>query len=213
MPLEIKSPERIVPSYSLTGDLLSYLRCKLQYRYYNRSELPPSRPVQLWFGEMLHGTLEMAYRYWAEQRDAGHQIPDFPWPCTKKELAPDAVTPDWAENDIGLFAYTVEEALRHQGKSPRSIAARDAAYDRLEIGVNEIGRSLFPLIASAEREVIATRLIPHSTTQGNLRSENYEVHGRIDVLTNLFLSQAPSDNPISQGFNKSVLICKATLKS
>ena len=199
MLLEIKRPDRIVPSYSLTGDLLSYLRCRLQYRYYNRSELPPSRPVQLWFGEMLHGTLEMAYRYWAEKREAGQQIPDFPWPCTRKELGPDTETPDWSENDIGFFAYTVEEALRHQGKSPRSVAARDAAYDRLEIGVNEIGRSLFPLIASAEREVIATRPIPLAADRNDLRSETYEVHGRIDVLTNLFLSQAESDNPIRRG--------------
>ena len=198
MQLEVRPPEHIVPSYSLTGDLLSYLRCRLQYRYYNRSELPPSRPVQLWFGEMLHGTLEMAYRYWAEQSSTGQSVPDFPWPCTKKDWGPNIVTPNWADHDIGRFANAVEEALRHQGKSSRSRAARDAAYDRLEIAVNEIGRNLFPLITSAERQVIATRPIPNSTNLVNLRAENYEIHGRIDVVTNWFLSQAPTDNPIRE---------------
>ena len=197
MQLEVRRPERIVPSYSLTGDLLSYLRCRLQYRYYNRSELPPSRPVQLWFGEMLHGTLEMVYRYWRDEKDAGSTLPNFPWPCTQKELGPDAETPDWEEHDIGRFGYIVEEALRHQGKSPRSTDTRDAAYERIEAAVNQMGPHLFPLITSAEREVIATRPVPQSPE--TLRSENYEVHGRIDVLTNIFLSQAPSNNPIRQG--------------
>ena len=198
MQLEVRPPEHIVPSYSLTGDLLSYLRCRLQYRYYNRSELPPSRPVQLWFGEMLHGTLEMAYRYWAEQNSTGQSVPDFPWPCTKKDWGPNAATPNWADHDIGRFAHAVEEALRHQGKSSRSTAARDAAYDRLEIAVNEVGRNLFPLITSAERQVIATRPIPNPSNLVNLRAENYEIHGRIDVVTNWFLSQAPTDNPIRE---------------
>ena len=196
MQLEVRSPERIVPSYSLTGDLLSYLRCRLQYRYYNKSQLPPSRPVQLWFGEMLHGTLEMVYRYWKDENDAGRILPDFPWPCTRRELGPDAETPDWEAHDIGRFGHIVEEDLRHQGKNPRSIATRDAAYERIERAVNELGPHLFPLITSAERQVIATRPVPPALQ--TLRSENYEVHGRIDVLTNIFLSRAPSDNPFSQ---------------
>ena len=200
MQLEVRSPERIVPSYSLTGDLLSYLRCRLQYRYYNRSELPPSRPVQLWFGEMLHGSLELVYRYWKDKRRDGDALPDFPWPCTRKELRADAEIPDWEEHDIGRFGSTVEEALRHQGKNPRSTATRDAAYERIETAVNQLGPHLFPLITSAERQVIATRAVPISPQV--LRSEKYEVHGRIDVLTNIFLSQAPSDNPIRQGIQE-----------
>ena len=84
MEIEVKRPEHIVPSYSLTGDLLSYLRCRLQYRYHNGSALPPSRPVQLWFGEFIHGTLEMCYRFWDETRQSDGQPPAFPWPCTQR---------------------------------------------------------------------------------------------------------------------------------
>ena len=190
MDLEIKPPEHIVPSYSLTGDLLSYLRCKLQYRYHNGSSLPPSRPVQLWFGEFLHGTLEMSYRFWAETRQGGQKGHDFPWPCTQHQWGDDP--PAWEQHDIGYFANSVEEALRRQGKQARSADARDSAYRRVDVAVNELGPHLFPLIASAERRVIGTRPVPSSNV--DLRCQNYEVHGIVDVLTHMTLTQGADDN-------------------
>ena len=194
MELEIKRPEHIVPSYSLTGDLLSYLRCRLQYRYHNGSALPPSRPVQLWFGEFLHGTLEMAYRFWDELRQSGQQPPAFPWPCTQREWR--QALPNWVNRDIGKFANSVEESLRQQGKQARSTDARESAYRRVEVAVNELGPHLFPLIASTESRVIGTRPVP---SQGqDLRCDNYEVHGVIDVLTHVTLSEASDDNLIRQ---------------
>jgi hypothetical protein len=192
MELEVKRPEHIVPSYSLTGDLLSYLRCRLQYRYHNGSALPPSRPVQLWFGEFLHGTLELCFRYWKERSDAGQQLPNFPWPCNPREWGQPA--PDWTENDIGRFADMVEASLRRQGKQARSADARNSAYRRVEIAINELGPHLFQLIASAEKKVIGTR--PVAVGQIPLRCTNYEVHGIIDVLTHLTLNNAPHHNLI-----------------
>lgn len=199
MKLEIRPRSYIVPSYSLVGDLLASLRCKLQYRYYNRSELPPSRPIQYWFGQMLHGTLEMAYRHWKSLKDDGQQIPEFPWPCNEwnfRETQQGLSQPSWVDHDIGKFAYEVEASLTAQGITARSMAVRAAAFRRVEVAVNEIGKHLFPLITAAERRVIATRSVPETTLP--IRTDKYEIHGIIDVLTSMNLSQAAGDNPIRQ---------------
>lgn len=192
MELEIKRPEHIVPSYSLTGDLLSYLRCRLQYRYHNRSALPPSRPVQLWFGEFVHGTLEACYRYWRQIALRGDEPPSFPWPCSMREWGQEP--PNWIERDIGRFAHIVEEGLRQQGKQARSADARNSAYARVDAAINVLGPHLFPLIASAERKVVGSRPVPQGAVE--LRCQNYEVHGIIDVLTNVTLSHSTGDNLI-----------------
>src|ERR1700722_7652547 len=112
MALEMRLESKLVPSYSLTGDLLSYMRCGLQYRYQNGSALPPSRPVQLWFGEFIHGVMAAAYRLGAER------TADFanPWPCNMTTWDdrnnPD---PNRATHDIGVLGEHIELSLANQG--------------------------------------------------------------------------------------------------
>jgi hypothetical protein len=190
MELEIKRPQHIVPSYSLTGDLLSYLRCHLQYRFQNGSALPPSRPVQQWFGEFLHGTLELAFRFWQQS----HEAFPLPWPATQREWR--QAEPAWQPNDIGQFADRVELALLHRGKQARSRHARDSAFKRVSTAINELGPLLFPLIAAAEKKVIGTRDVPQGEMP--LRCAKYEVHGVIDVLTHITLGQASVTNLIRE---------------
>src|SRR3954470_23745134 len=105
MALELRREPEIIPQYSLTGDLLSYLRCGLQYRYQSGSQLPPSRPVQLWFGEFIHGVMESAFRMWLAAS------PRFPWPCTPTPYRQDP-PPGRASHDIGTIGDTVEGTLR-----------------------------------------------------------------------------------------------------
>ena len=198
MRLEVKKPEHLVPSYSLTADLLSYLRCRLQYRYHNGSSLPPSRPVQLWYGEFLHGTLELAFRYWQEQHASGRAMPPFPWPCSQRQWRGD--TPEWLDHDIGRLADIIEESLKHQGKQANSTAARNSAYKRVDAAINRLGPDLFPLISAAEQRVIGTRGVADGEIE--VRCDQYEVHGVIDVLTSLTLSGHSRDNLVREHLHR-----------
>lgn len=188
--LEIKRPPHLVPSYSLTGDLLSFLRCHRQYRFYNGSSLPPSRPVQLWYGEFVHGVLEAAYRIW----QAGDPPPAFPWPCTPSEWGEDK--PVRVAHDIGEIGDRIEFVLKAQGKDARSRQARRAAYRRAVAAVNELGSLLFPLIADAETKVIGTRSLPKIEGRPKIRADRYELHGVIDVVTQVSLSNVARGNAI-----------------
>lgn len=194
MDLEIKRQDRIVPEYSLTGDLLSYRRCALQYRYYNGSALPPSRPVQLWYGEFIHGMLEAAYGIWKAHETS---VP-FPWPYTELPSSgpPEPPPDDLPFNDLRTFGWPIESALMHEGKRARSRQARISAYRRAEAAINLLGPHLFPLIADAEQKVIGTRLLPQPGSGPALRSERYALHGVIDVLTNVELDSAGAGNII-----------------
>jgi hypothetical protein len=188
MAIERKREPEVIPQYSLTGDLLSFLRCGLQYRYHSGSELPPSRPVQLWFGEFIHGVMESAYRIW----NAGATA--FPWPSNPTPylgVAPTGRVP----HDIGTIGETVEGTLRARGKNPRSADTRNSAYRRAERAVNELGPHLFPLVSSAEEPVIGTRDVPASPG-ASARATRYELHGIIDVLTDVQLSSSAGTNVI-----------------
>ena len=188
MALEVRREARLVPSYSLTGDLLSYLRCGLQYRYQNGSALPPSRPVQLWFGEFIHGVMEGAYRLWADR------TADFSaaWPCNMttwdSRKTPDAMR---AVHDIGVIGDRVELSLANQGKHPRNRDVREAAYRRADVAVNLVGRHLFPLVTLAEEPLTGARLIPDSA---RLRADRYELTGVVDVLSHVKVNECPPDN-------------------
>ncbi len=192
MVLERRRESEVIPQYSLTGDLLSFLRCGLQYRYHNGSELPPSRPVQLWFGEFVHGAMEAAFRIW---RDAAPR-PAFPWPMN---ITPHRGTAPAgrSDHDIGAIGDTIEGTLRALGKNPRSSVVRESAYRRVERAINELGPDLFPLIAAAEELVIGTRQIP-ATLGTALRARLYELHGIIDVVTDVELTGAPDSNIFKQ---------------
>src|SRR5262249_3637580 len=175
MELALKRPDRIVPEYSLTGDLLSYKRCALQYRYYNGSSLPPSRPVQLWYGEFIHGMLEAAFRLWS----AADGALAFPWPYTPiAEVGPREPPPHGlAAHDIRVFAWPIEQTLAQEGKQARSRRARLAAYRRAERAINLLGPYLFPLISTAEQRVLGTRALQPHDPAVRPRAERYALRG------------------------------------
>jgi len=193
MDLPIKRPDRVVPDYSLTGDVLSFSRCRRSYRYYNGSSLPPSRPVQMWYGEFIHGMMERAFRLW---QDRGG-LP-FPLPCTMPEEGerPGEPPPGLDPYDLRVIGWPIEQALAHQGKFARSRDARVSAYERAETAINQLGPHLFPLVDVAERKVIGTRSLPAGSDPTADRASRYVLQGVIDVLGHAQLDNQPAGNAL-----------------
>src|SRR5713101_3765185 len=188
-----------VPSYSLTGDILSFQRCGLQYRYYNGSSLPPSRPVQMWVGEFVHGVLEEAFRYWQQHN------PAFPWPCNPTPLPPDAPPVARNDHDIGVIGERVEARLAAAGKRPRNREARDTAYSRVAASINLLAPHLFPLITAAEERISGTRPMPGGNVGRRSRGDRYELTGVVDVISSVIVA-ANAENPIVGLINEAVQI-------
>ena len=167
MTLSVRPPINTLPSYSLTSDLLGFLRCGLQYRYTRIANLPPSRPVQLWFGHFIHATLEECYR-------------QFKYGMKK--------LPPWPEVELAEIMNWIDERL-----AARNIHCWDDDSERLgrnraTAAVNELGPLLFPLINQAEVRVRGARKLPPELKYIVARSiDRYEMLGVIDVVTQVEL--------------------------
>lgn len=196
MELSIRGKPYLIPEYSLTGDLLAYKNCGLQYRYHNKGDLPPSKPVQLWFGEFIHGVMEESYRVW----NAGKK--DFPW--------------DW-ESEIRDIELTIERRLRAKGlyapsnnfcRYPPEEKSRGLCPDdnhphklissqRAEAAINVWGQDLFPLIDEAEIKLSGIQDMPENEEN---RAKYFGITGIADVISSVNLLK-DSDNTILKYVN------------
>jgi CRISPR/Cas system-associated exonuclease Cas4 (RecB family) len=165
-----------VPSYSLTGDLLSYLSCGLQYRYQNRAALPPSKPVQLWFGQFIHGTLEESYRRWSEH---SQRLP-------------------WDELQVQDVARAVIRRLEARGVQFQRFLLLGIALERAHQAINRVGPILFPLIAECEVKLQGLRGLPDDVPRIIRQSNYYEVTGVVDVITSVELREASPENNLAR---------------
>ena len=186
MKLSTRSREYIITEYSLTGDLLSFLTCNLQYRYQNKGNLPPSMPVQLWFGEFIHGTLEEAFLKWKKYSDSDKM--NFPW--------------DW-ESEIKPIEDLITGRLNVKGLNPpieyqNNYGPKDNIYSaRLERSINLWGPHLFPLIEDTEVLIKGLREL----TDEKSRSDYYSINGVVDVLSSRMVDKfyrKTSNNPLQQ---------------
>jgi hypothetical protein len=196
MSLSVRGQPYKIPEYSLTGDLLSYLVCGLQYRYYNRGSLPPSTPVQLWFGEFIHSVMEEAYLEWKQSQ----QRKRFPW--------------NW-DPDIREIELRINQRLRARGLNPppRIFCPYDSSFNRqgwcsdtnhphqliasqrTEAAINTWGQHLFPLIDDPEVRLKGIREMPNYQP-GISRCNYYGITGVIDVISSVNLQDTPSGNLI-----------------
>ena len=143
--------------------------------------------------------MEAAFRIWK-----GSPIPlAFPWPFNPTPFR-GSPPPGRTNHDIGAIADQVEGNLRAQGKNPRSEDLYRSALRRAQLAVNELGPALFPLIAMAEERVIGTRdLPPNGTGPAHRRTRMYELHGIIDVVTDIELGVAPETNVLKNAIRRS----------
>ena len=187
MKLSARSKDYLVPEYSLTGDLLSFLTCNLQYRYQNKGTLPPSTPIQLWFGEFIHGIMEESFLKWNESNLS------FPWDW-KKDIRPIEEMIDKRLQARGLYP-PVDFYCHHNKPDDNNYSCPDNQHphkllysSRAEAAINIWGPHLFHLINNAELLIKGIRDMPNYE-EGKSRSIYYSINGVIDVLSSLRMDE------------------------
>lgn len=180
MTLSIRPQVYSLPSYSLTGDLLGYLRCGLQYRYQRIGKLPASRPVQQWFGEFIHGVLEEAFRRYRDSLQQGRPS-----------------LPPWEGDDLRDILNLVKARLGARGLHAWSPDLEQMGDNRASTAVQELGPHLFPLIHRAEVRLTGARVLPKTPVKPFREADRYEMVGVVDVVTHVALADPKfAANPI-----------------
>ena len=181
MELKKKNPVYLLPTYSLTSDLLGFLRCGLQYRYTTLGKVPALRPVQLWFGQFIHGIMDEGFRRYAHACREGSGI-SFPLP----------------ETEIDEIIGSVQKRLSAQGLRARNRDVEKLGKRRAERSLNELGPMLFPLIYRSEIRLTGTRDLPVGEIPEEYRFREitrYEMAGVVDVISHIQLAEAEAPSP------------------
>lgn len=210
MKLPTRSKSYMIPEYSLTGDLLSYITCGLQYRYQNKGTLPPSKPVQRWFGEFIHGVMEEAYIDWK------YNDKQFPWDW-REDIRPIEDQIDLRLQVRGLYPH--DEDLFFSINKPGTDLTLDdlnehdhkkLASARAEKAINIWGKHLFPLIDSSELLIKGVRPMPNYDKNIS-RSNYYGINGVVDVLTSTKINKLHEQSNLFNYDNKIVKFIKKNL--
>ena len=199
MKLPSRSKSYMIPEYSLTGDLLSFLTCNLQYRYQNKGTLPPSKPVQRWFGEFIHGVMEEAYLKWDLNQT------NFPWNW-KEDIRPIEDMIDLRLQVSGLYPYDEDlfYSLLNSELEFEDLNEHDhkkLASARAEKAINIWGPHLFPLIDSSELLIKGIRKMPNYNEKTS-RSNYYGINGVVDVLTSMKINNNIKQSNLDNYNNK-----------
>lgn len=207
MKIPSRSKSYMIPEYSLTGDLLSFLTCNLQYRYQNKGTLPPSKPVQRWFGEFIHGVMEESYLKWKNEKT------QFPWDW-KSDIRPIEELIDLRLQVRGLYPHDEDLFFSiNQHGSELEIADlnehdhKKLASARAEKAINVWGEHLFPLIDSSELLIKGIREMPNYNEKIS-RSNYYGINGVVDVLTSMKINSNIEQTTLGNYNNKIIEILK-----
>jgi len=208
MKLPSRSKSYMIPEYSLTGDLLSFLTCNLQYRYQNKGTLPPSKPVQRWFGEFIHGVMEESFLKWKTEKT------EFPWDW-KEDIRPIEDQIDLRLQTRGLYPHDEDLFFSILNRPESDLTINDLnehdhkklASARAEKAINIWGKHLFPLIDSSELLIKGIRPMPNYDKNIS-RSNYYGINGVVDVLTSMKINKNLEQTTLGNYNNKIIEILK-----
>ncbi|WP_435319024.1 ATP-dependent DNA helicase [Haloarchaeobius sp. TZWSO28] len=124
--------------YSITGDVLAYRRCKRQYGYFTDMDFTPNHVTQLYFGRVVHETLDRAHRHYAGDLDGvpGGEVP--------------------SNDDIERYFKEVSEALKARNIYPMSQDAEKTALEYLQRFNEREGEQLYPRVRDTEHDLQST---------------------------------------------------------
>jgi len=125
--------------YSITGDVLAYRRCRRQYGYYRELNFTPDHVTQLFFGRVVHETLDKAHRHYAGDIE-GVEEGDIPM-----------------DDDIEEYFTEVAEALKAQNIYPMSQDAEDTALEYIQRFNRREGDRLYPRVIDTEYRLQSNR--------------------------------------------------------
>ncbi|MBB6647749.1 ATP-dependent DNA helicase [Halobellus ruber] len=125
--------------YSITGDVLAYRRCKRQYGYYTDLDFAPNHVTQLFFGRVVHETLDRAHRHYAGELDGS----------TEGTMPTD--------DDIERYFREVAEALKTRNIYPMSEDAEQTALQYIQRFNRREGDRLYPRVIDTERRLQSNR--------------------------------------------------------
>ena len=190
MTIKSKTQSYQIPRYSLTGDLLSFLECEVQYRFNSKGSMPPSTPVQRWFGDFIHGVMEVGFTEWKEGKLNINNM-DF--------------------EDTQRIAKIVAERLENRGLHPYSglyIKEDTPNKKRKDCNGNLIAHyslsqwapRLYPLINDNEVRLEDLREMP-GYSEGQSSSEYYAIQGIVDVISTINVTEFHADNPLVVALN------------
>lgn len=158
-----KPSETLIDRYSFTGDILSYKRCSKQYGTFSHYRFTKALPIQAWFGDVVHMTIERLFRQTRGEIENEQKI----------------MASDVAPNDADVIYHCEEviEILKSRGMFARH-SDQESVKGLLKIFNSTQGLPYYQRIQESE-----VRLETIINPDGS--SMPYILNGIVDVLISL----------------------------
>ena len=124
--------EPLKRQYSVSGDVLTYRRCRRQYGMYRLRRYQPAKVIQFYFGTVIHQTLDLAHEHYLGRLDSA-----------LKGKVP-------TNEQIESYFVAAESSLRTRGIVPFSRSARQSALSLLKRFNRYYGPELYPRVQDTE---------------------------------------------------------------